>query len=37
VTEPPLRILDGGRATACLHHERCLEAVRAEGAEGADR
>jgi oligopeptide/dipeptide ABC transporter ATP-binding protein len=23
--EPPLRPLEGGRATACLHHERCLE------------
>jgi peptide/nickel transport system ATP-binding protein/oligopeptide transport system ATP-binding protein len=33
VTEPPLRPLDGGRATACLHFERCLEAVRAEGAD----
>jgi oligopeptide/dipeptide ABC transporter ATP-binding protein len=33
VTDPPLRLLDGGRATACLHYERCLEAVRAEGAE----
>jgi oligopeptide/dipeptide ABC transporter ATP-binding protein len=33
VTNPPLRLLDGGRATACLHFERCLEAVRAEGAD----
>jgi oligopeptide/dipeptide ABC transporter ATP-binding protein len=24
VTEPPLRLLPGGRATACLHDERCL-------------
>jgi oligopeptide/dipeptide ABC transporter ATP-binding protein len=31
--EPPLRFLDGGRATACLHFERCLEAVRADGAD----
>jgi peptide/nickel transport system ATP-binding protein/oligopeptide transport system ATP-binding protein len=23
VTETPLRLLAGGRATACLHHERC--------------
>jgi oligopeptide/dipeptide ABC transporter ATP-binding protein len=33
VTEPPLRLLDGGRATACLHYERALEAVRAGGAD----
>jgi len=33
VIEPPLRLLEGGRATACLHFERALEAVRAEGAE----
>jgi oligopeptide/dipeptide ABC transporter ATP-binding protein len=33
VTDPRLRLLDGGRATACLHFERALEAVRAEGAE----
>jgi peptide/nickel transport system ATP-binding protein/oligopeptide transport system ATP-binding protein len=33
VTDPPLRLLDGGRATACLHFERCLEAVRSEGAD----
>ena len=31
VTDPPLRLLDGGRATACLHFERCLEAVRDRG------
>jgi oligopeptide/dipeptide ABC transporter ATP-binding protein len=30
--EPPLRPLDASRATACLHHERCLEAE-AEGAQ----
>jgi oligopeptide/dipeptide ABC transporter ATP-binding protein len=28
----PLRILPGGRATACLHHERCLEALAADRA-----
>jgi oligopeptide/dipeptide ABC transporter ATP-binding protein len=33
VTDPRLRLLDGGRETACLHFERALEAVRAEGAE----
>jgi oligopeptide/dipeptide ABC transporter ATP-binding protein len=33
VIEPSLRLLDSGRATACLHFERCLEAVRAEGAD----
>jgi oligopeptide/dipeptide ABC transporter ATP-binding protein len=27
VTEPPLRLLPGGRATACLHDERCLQAA----------
>jgi len=27
-----LRILPGGRATACLHHERCLEALAADRA-----
>ena len=32
VTEPPLRLLPGGRATACLHHERCIEAIEAERA-----
>src|SRR5712671_17900 len=30
--EVPLRILPGGRATACLHHERCLEALAADRA-----
>jgi oligopeptide/dipeptide ABC transporter ATP-binding protein len=30
---PPLRVLAGGRATACLHYERCLESVEAEGAQ----
>jgi oligopeptide/dipeptide ABC transporter ATP-binding protein len=25
-TDPPLIALPGGRATACLHHERCIEA-----------
>jgi oligopeptide/dipeptide ABC transporter ATP-binding protein len=33
VTEPPLKLLSGGRATACLHHERCIEAIEAERAE----
>jgi oligopeptide/dipeptide ABC transporter ATP-binding protein len=32
VTETPLRPLPGGRATACLHYERCLEAVAADRA-----
>jgi oligopeptide/dipeptide ABC transporter ATP-binding protein len=32
VTDTPLRLLPGGRATACLHHERCLEAVAADRA-----
>jgi oligopeptide/dipeptide ABC transporter ATP-binding protein len=27
VTEPPLRLLPGGRATACLHDDRCLQAA----------
>ena len=30
VTPTPLRPLPGGRATACLHYERCLEAVAAD-------
>jgi oligopeptide/dipeptide ABC transporter ATP-binding protein len=33
VTETPLRLLPGGRATACLHYERCLEAVAADQAQ----
>jgi oligopeptide/dipeptide ABC transporter ATP-binding protein len=28
--EPPLRLLDGGRATACLHYERCLDQIGAD-------
>ncbi len=32
VTVPPLKPLPGGRATACLHHERCIEAIEAERA-----
>jgi oligopeptide/dipeptide ABC transporter ATP-binding protein len=32
VTETPLRPLPGGRATACLHCERCSEAVAADRA-----
>jgi peptide/nickel transport system ATP-binding protein/oligopeptide transport system ATP-binding protein len=30
VIEPPLRILDAGRATACLHYERCLDEMGAD-------
>ena len=30
VSETPLRPLPGGRATACLHDDRCLEAVAAD-------
>jgi oligopeptide/dipeptide ABC transporter ATP-binding protein len=33
VIDPPLRFLDGGRATACLHFERCIEAAQTEGAD----
>ena len=32
VSETPLRLLPGGRATACLHSERCLEAAAADRA-----
>jgi len=32
VTEPPLKPLPGGRMTACLHHERCIESIEAERA-----
>ena len=32
VTETPLRVLPGGRSTACLHYERCEEALAAERA-----
>jgi oligopeptide/dipeptide ABC transporter ATP-binding protein len=32
-TEPELRFIEAGRATACLHYERCEEAL----TEGADR
>jgi oligopeptide/dipeptide ABC transporter ATP-binding protein len=28
---PPLRLLPGDRATACLHYERCLDSLAAEG------
>jgi oligopeptide/dipeptide ABC transporter ATP-binding protein len=31
-TDPPLRLLSSGRATACLHYERCLESAQAEAA-----
>ncbi|HYK28407.1 MAG TPA: ABC transporter ATP-binding protein [Streptosporangiaceae bacterium] len=33
VTDPPLRSIDAGRATACLHFERCLDELRTEGAD----
>ena len=33
VTQPPLKLLAGGRMTACLHHERCIESIEAERAE----
>jgi oligopeptide/dipeptide ABC transporter ATP-binding protein len=33
VSETPLRLLPGDRATACLHYERCLEAVAADRAQ----
>jgi oligopeptide/dipeptide ABC transporter ATP-binding protein len=30
VTDPPLRLLAGDRATACLHYERCLDQMGAD-------
>jgi oligopeptide/dipeptide ABC transporter ATP-binding protein len=30
VTEPPLRLVSIGHDTACLHHERCVDALRAD-------
>ncbi|HTZ92191.1 MAG TPA: ABC transporter ATP-binding protein [Streptosporangiaceae bacterium] len=33
VTDPPLRLIDAGHATACLHYERCLDELRTEGAD----
>jgi oligopeptide/dipeptide ABC transporter ATP-binding protein len=33
VSEPPLRLIDAGHATACLHYERCLDELRTEGAD----
>jgi oligopeptide/dipeptide ABC transporter ATP-binding protein len=30
VSDPPLRLLDAGRATACLHYERCLDEMGAD-------
>jgi len=33
VSQPPLRLIDAGRATACLHFERCLDELRTEGAD----
>jgi oligopeptide/dipeptide ABC transporter ATP-binding protein len=32
VSETPLRLLPGGRATACLHYERCMDAAAADRA-----
>ena len=32
-SETPLRPLPGGRATACLHYERCLEVIAADRAQ----
>jgi oligopeptide/dipeptide ABC transporter ATP-binding protein len=32
VTPPPLRLIDAGHSTACLHYERCLDDLQAEGA-----
>ncbi len=37
VLPTPLRVLPGGRSTACLHYERCQEAVAADRAAAADR
>jgi oligopeptide/dipeptide ABC transporter ATP-binding protein len=33
VSDPPLRLIDAGHATACLHYERCLDELRTEGAD----
>jgi len=33
VSDPPLRMIDAGHATACLHFERCLDELRTEGAD----
>ena len=33
VTDPPLRLIDAGHSTACLHFERCLDELRTEGAD----
>jgi oligopeptide/dipeptide ABC transporter ATP-binding protein len=30
VSDPPLRLLDTGRSTACLHYERCLDEMGAD-------
>jgi peptide/nickel transport system ATP-binding protein len=30
VSEPPLRLIDASRATACLHYERCLDEIGAD-------
>ncbi len=32
-TMPPLLPIAGGRSTACLHHERCLDELQTEGAD----
>ncbi|HUC27289.1 MAG TPA: ABC transporter ATP-binding protein [Streptosporangiaceae bacterium] len=33
VSDPPLRLIDAGHATACLHFEHCLDELRTEGAD----
>ena len=33
VSDPPLRLIDAGHATACLHFERCVDELRTEGAD----
>jgi oligopeptide/dipeptide ABC transporter ATP-binding protein len=32
-SNPPLRLIDAGHATACLHYERCLDELPTEGAQ----
>jgi oligopeptide/dipeptide ABC transporter ATP-binding protein len=36
VTEPPMKVLPGGRETACLHYERTIESLEAERAGQPD-
>jgi oligopeptide/dipeptide ABC transporter ATP-binding protein len=36
IESPPLRLIGGGRATACLHYERCTEALDAVPTRGDD-